>query len=41
MIKQKNGTFYSHLKAERVVTERDIDDLFKSIYTNYIKHIKF
>ena len=39
MIKQKNGTFYSRLKAERVITERDIDDIFKSIYTAIILNI--
>ena len=40
--KTKYDNFYSSSKAETVTSERDIDDVFKSIYTTVIKkHTKF
>ena len=38
--KTKYDNFYSSSKAETVTSERDIDDVFKSIYTTVIKSIK-
>ena len=37
--KTKYDTFYSHSKAERIINESDIDDVFKSIYTTIISNI--
>ena len=37
--KTKYDTFYLHSKAERIVNESDIDDVFKSIYTTIISNI--
>ena len=31
--KTNYDTFYSHSKAEKIINESDIDDIFKSIYT--------
>ena len=38
--KTKYGTFYSHSKAEAIINECDIDDVFKSIYTTIISTIQ-
>ena len=38
--KTKYDHFYSSSKAETVTSERDIDDVFKSIYTTAIKSIQ-
>ena len=38
--KTKYDNFYSSSKAETVTSERDIDDVFKSIYTTAIKSIQ-
>ena len=32
----KYDTFYSHSKAETIINESDIDDVFESIYTTII-----
>ena len=32
-------TFYSHSIAETVINEKDIDDIFESIYTTIISNI--
>ena len=37
--KTKYDTFYSHSKAERIINESDIDDVFKSIYATIISNI--
>ena len=37
--KTKYDTFYLHSKAERIINESDIDDVFKSIYTTIISNI--
>ena len=37
--KTKSDTFYLHSKAERIINESDIDDVFKSIYTTIISNI--
>ena len=37
--KTKYDTFYSHLKAETIINESDIDDVFKSIYTTVTPNI--
>ena len=37
--KTKYGTFYSNSKAEIIINENDIDDVFKSIYTTIISSI--
>ena len=37
--KTKYDTFYSNSKAEIIVNESDIDDVFKSIYTTIISNI--
>ena len=37
--KTKYETFYSNSKAEIIVNESDIDDVFKSIYTTIISNI--
>ena len=37
--KTKYDAFYSHSKAERIINESDIDDVFKSIYTTIISNI--
>ena len=34
--KTLNSTFYSNLKAETIINESDIDDVFKSIYITTI-----
>ena len=34
--KTKYDTFYSHSKAEIIINDSDIDDMFKSIYTTVI-----
>ena len=34
--KVKYDTFYSHSKAEIIINDSDIDDMFKSIYTTVI-----
>ena len=36
--KTKYDTFYSHSKAEKIINESDIDDMFKSIYTTIISN---
>ena len=36
----KYDTFYSHSKAEAIINESDIDDVFKPIYTTVISNIK-
>ena len=38
--KTKYETFYAHAKAETVINESDIDDVFKSIYTKVISNIQ-
>ena len=38
--KTKYGTFYSHSKAETIIHESDIDDVFKSIYITVISNIQ-
>ena len=38
--KTKYDTFYSHSKAETIINETDIDDVFKSIYTTIISNIQ-
>ena len=38
--KTKYSTFYSHSKAETIINESDIDDVFKSIYTTIISKIQ-
>ena len=38
--KTKYDTFYSHLKAEIIINESDIDDVFQSIYTTIISNIQ-
>ena len=38
--KTKYGTFYSNSKAEIIVNESDINDMFKSIYTTFISNIQ-
>ena len=38
--KTKYDTFYSNSKAEIIINESDIDDVFQSIYTSYIKYTK-
>ena len=38
--KTKYDTFYSHSKAEIIINESDIDDLFQSIYTTIITNIQ-
>ena len=38
--KTKYDNFYSSSKAETITSERDIDDVFKSIYTTVIKSIQ-
>ena len=38
--KTKYGTFYSQSKAETVIEESDIDDIFESIYTTVISNIQ-
>ena len=37
--KTKFDNFYSSSKAEVIVNERDIDDVFESIYTTIITNI--
>ena len=36
----KPDTFYSHSKAETIINESDIDDVFESIYTTIISNIQ-
>ena len=38
--KTKYNTFYSNSRAEIIITESDIDDVFKSIYTTVISNIQ-
>ena len=38
--KTKYDTFYAHAKAETVINESDIDDVFKLIYTKVISNIQ-
>ena len=38
--KTKYGNFYSSSKAEIIVNENDIDDMFHSIYTTIIRNIQ-
>ena len=38
--KTKYGTFYSNSKAEIIINESDINDMFKSIYTTFISNIQ-
>ena len=38
--KIKYNTFYSHSKAETIVNESDINDVFESIYTTFISNIE-
>ena len=38
--KTKYGTFCSQSKAETVIEESDIDDMFESIYTTVISNIQ-
>ena len=33
-------TFYSHSKAETIINESDVDDVFESIYTTVISIYK-
>ena len=35
-----SGTFYLNSKAELIIEESDIDDVFKSIYTTIILNIQ-
>ena len=37
---KQSMTFYSHLKAETIINESNIDDEFKSIYTTVISNIQ-
>ena len=34
--KKKYDTFYSNSKADKIINESDIDDVFKSIYTTIL-----
>ena len=36
----KHSTFYSNSKAEAVVNESNIDDIFQSIYTTIMSNIQ-
>ena len=38
--KTKYEAFYSHTKAETIINESDIDNVFKSIYTTIISNIQ-
>ena len=38
--KTKYDTFYSHSKAETIINESDIDDVFESIYTTITSNIQ-
>ena len=38
--KTKNKTFYSNSKAEIILNEIEIDDVFKLIYTTFISNIQ-
>ena len=38
--KTKYNTFYSHSRAETIINESDIEDVFKSIYTTVITNIQ-
>ena len=38
--KTKYGTFYSNSKAEIIINESDLNDMFKSIYTTFISNIQ-
>ena len=38
--KTKYDTFYSHSKAEIIINESDIDDVFQSVYTTLIPNIE-
>ena len=38
--KTKYGTFYSNSKAEIIINESDIDDIFESVYTTIISNIQ-
>ena len=36
----KYDNSYSHSKAETIISENDIDDVFKSIYTTLLSNIQ-
>ena len=38
--KRKHDTFYSFSKAETIINESDIDDVFESIYATIISNIQ-
>ena len=38
--KRKYDTFYSNSKAEIIINENDIDDVFQSVYTTIISNIQ-
>ena len=38
--KTKYDTFYSNTKAETIITKKDIDNIFESIYTTIISNIQ-
>ena len=38
--KMKYDFFYSHSKAEKIINESDIDDVFESVYTTIISNIQ-
>ena len=38
--RSKIATFYSHSKAEIIINESDIDDVFESVYTTIILNIQ-
>ena len=40
MIKKKYDTFYLKSKAETIINESDINDVFESIYTAIISNIQ-
>ena len=39
-IKTKYDTFYSHSKAETIISESDIDYVLESVYTTIISNIQ-
>ena len=38
--KRKYGNFYSSLKAEIIISESDIDDVFQSMYTTIVTNVR-
>ena len=40
IVKKKNDTFYSHSKAQIIINESNIDDIFESIFTTIISNIQ-